>query len=289
MTQPVDITTAAADPPLPVAVDEPVRRGPGIAAWLTKPLTLRLLSLAVVLALWQLIGRNQPYSLSSPSAIATAGWHDFAGQVVPAFRDTLWGFFLGFLVCIVVGVPFGLLMARLRVLELALVPYVSALYATPRLAIIPVLILWLGISFKLRLAVTIVSGLFPILLNTYIGGKEVDRNLIEVGTAFAAGRARILKTIVFPGSLPYVFAGVRIGLGRALIGIIVAEIETSVVGVGNLISVDAQTLHIADMWVPIICLGIFSIGCSVLLKRSERWATMPWTRSLAEVRWLSRR
>ncbi len=87
-------------------------------------------------------------------------------------------------------------MARSRLVELALEPYVSALYATPRLALIPVLILWLGITFQMRFAVVVMSGVFPIILNTYLGGKEVDRNLLDAGRAFDAGRLQMLRTIV---------------------------------------------------------------------------------------------
>jgi NitT/TauT family transport system permease protein len=246
-------------------------------AWITKPVVLRVLSVLAVLVAWQLFGSK--YSTSFPTAIARAGFHTFRGQVVPAFRDTLWGFAVGFAICIVVGIPIGLVMARSRLVQLALEPYVAALYATPRLALIPVLILWLGVTFKLRIAVVVVSGIFPIILNTFIGGREVDPNLLDVGKAFTCSRLQALRTIVVPASLPYIFAGIRIGMGRAFIGIIVAEIETSAIGVGNLINVDASSLRMAEMWVPIICLGFLSLFFTLLLKAAERWATMPWLRA----------
>jgi ABC-type nitrate/sulfonate/bicarbonate transport system permease component len=286
------MVTAAADPGAAIDIlEEPseTSRRRAVKGLLEKPWVLRLLSLAVVIAAWQLIGANQPYSITTPSAIVQAAFHDMTSEVLPAFGDTLKGFFLGYGVCVVAGIPIGLLMARSRFVELVLAPYVSALYATPRLALIPVLILWLGVSFQLRLAVVIVSGIFPIILNTYIGGKEVDRDQVEVGVAFAASKLRVLTTIIVPGSLHYIFAGLRIGFGRAMIGIIVAEIEASVVGVGNLLSTDAGSLRISSMWVPIIMLGLFSIGCNVILKSLERWLTMPWTRSQRRlVAWPSR-
>ena len=282
MSQGVDMTTAAADPGAAVdMLEEPssTSRRRSVRGLLQKPWVLRLLSLAFVIVAWQLIGAGQPYSITTPSAIVHAAFRDMTSEVLPAFGDTLKGFFYGYAICILAGIPIGLLMARSRLAELSLAPYVSALYATPRLALIPVLILWLGVSFQLRLAVVIVSGIFPIILNTYIGGKEVDRDQVEVGIAFAASKLRVLRTIIVPGSLHYIFAGLRIGFGRAMIGIIVAEIEASVVGVGNLLSTDAGSLRISSMWVPIIMLGIFSIGCNVILKLLERWMTMPWTRS----------
>lgn len=255
-----------------------------VRGWLGKPFVLRLLSVAVVLVGWQLFGTA--YSTSYPSSIFHAAIKTLWSDVVPAFKDTLEGFGVGYSICIVAGVPIGLLMARSRLVELVLEPYVSALYATPRLALIPVLILWLGVNFQLRTAVVIVSGLFPIVLNTYLGGREVDPNLLDVGTAFSANSFQILRTVVYPGSLPYIFAGIRIGLGRAFIGIIVAEIETSAIGIGNLISADAGSLQMAAMWVAIISLGIVSILLSTGLKWAERWSTMPWLRTRRIRGWL---
>lgn len=237
---------------------------------------LRLGSVAVLLLGWQLFGTD--YSTSFPSKIVVAASHTFTSEVVPAFGDTLKGLGIGYGICVLAGVPIGLLMARVRLIELAFEPYVNALYATPRLALIPVLILWLGITQQMRIAVVIVSGIFPIILNTYLGAREVDQKFVDAGTAFAANSWQIMRTVIFPGSLPYTFAGLRIGLGRAFIGVIVAEIETSTLGIGNLISSDATSIRMADMWVAIISLGIVSIFLSSILKGAERWSTMPWLR-----------
>lgn len=270
-----------------IAVEqEPNPAWASLATWLAKPSTIRILSVAVVIGLWEVVGRHT-FSLSYPTAIVRAGYDTMGSEVVPAFKDTLGSFWIGYAICVVIGLPVGLLMARSRLAELSLWPYVSALYATPRLALIPVLILWLGITFEMRVSVVVMSGVFPIILNTFLGAKEVDRDLVDAGTAFAASRMQMLRTVIVPGSLHYIFAGFRIALGRALIGTVVAEIEASVVGVGNLISVDAQTLQMDRMFVPIILLGVFSLGCTVLLKSGERWTTMPWTRKRS-LRWLSR-
>lgn len=245
---------------------------------LRRPWVMRTFSVVVVLALWELIGRHT-FSISYPTEVVRTGYHTFVPEVLPAFKDTMSAFWLGYGICALIGIPLGLLMARSRFVEVALWPYVSALYATPRLALIPVLILWLGITFEMRVAVVIMSGVFPIVLNTFLGGKEVDRDLLDAGVAFAASRLQILRTVVVPGSLHYIFAGLRLGLARALIGTIVAEIEASVVGVGNLISSDAKILRMDKMFVVIIALGFFSLACSTLLKFGERWTTMPWTRT----------
>lgn len=240
------------------------------------PWVLRVASVAVLLVAWQLFGNR--FSTSFPTDVARTFPHAFVHEVVPALGDTLKGFAAGYAASIAVGVPVGLLMARSRLVELALEPYVNALYATPRLALIPVLILWLGITFEMRFAVVFVSGVFPIILNTYLGAREVDRNLLDAGKAFDAGELQTLRTIVVPASLPYIFAGFRLGLARSFIGIIVAEIETSVLGIGNLINQDVRRLDFAAMWVAIITLGVLSVLFSTFLKRTEAWATRPWDR-----------
>ena len=245
-------------------------------SWLGRPVVLRTLSLVVVLGGWQLFGNK--FSTSFPIDIARAFPHALSHDVVPAFSDTLKGFGAGYAVCVLAGIPIGLVMARSRLVELALEPYVMALYATPRLALIPALILWLGINFQLRFAVVVVSGLFPIILNTYLGAKDVDRNLLDAGRAFTAGPLQSMRTIVIPASLPYIFAGLRLGMARAFIGIIVAELETSVLGIGNLINADVQRLRFDQMWVAIIALGAFSIVFTAVIKTVERWTTMPWQR-----------
>jgi NitT/TauT family transport system permease protein len=257
-------------------------------AWLARPAALRTVSVLVLLGVWEIAGRHT-LNLSYPTAVARAAYHTFSPDVLPAFGDTMSSFWFGYAICIAVGIPIGLLMARSRLAELSLWPYVSALYATPRLALIPVLILWLGITYEMRVSVVVISGVFPIILNTFLGGKEVDKNLIDAGVAFNAGRLQILRTVVIPGSLHFIFAGLRIALGRALIGTIVAEIEASVVGIGNLISRDAQVLAMDRMFVPIILLGFFSLACSTFLKFGERWATMPWTRATRRLAWPSSR
>jgi NitT/TauT family transport system permease protein len=237
---------------------------------------LRILSLFVVGVVWELLGRRDPIFTSYPTQILNAAIETFGAQVLPAFIQTIYGFGVGFGVCILFGIPIGLLMSRSRVLELSLSPYVTALYATPRVALIPVLILWLGIDFNLRVGVVIVSGIFPIILNAYLGGKEVDRDLLDVGSAFAATSLQKLVTIVVPASLPYVYSGLRISLSRSLIGAIVAELTVSSGGIGGLIKENAKSLQMAEMFVPIILLGLLSIGLSAAVRWAERRTTMPW-------------
>lgn len=250
-------------------------------AWLVSPVALRILSVLCVAAIWEIVGRRDPIFASYPTQIILAGIETFTSDIVPAFTATLQGFAVGFGISMLLGIPIGLLMSRSRVLELSLAPYVTALYATPRVALIPILILWLGVDFNLKVGVVIVSGIFPIILNAYLGGKEVDRDLLDVGTAFCASKAQQLKTIVVPASLPYIYAGLRIGIGRALIGAIVAELEVASGGIGGIIKENAKTLAMAEMFAPIILLGLLSIGLTTIVRWAERRTTMPWLWSKA--------
>ncbi len=250
---------------------------------LLRPGMLRLLSLAAVATVWEIAGRPAPEFASYPSAIFQAAYDSFLSDVAPAFRDTLASFALGFGVSIVAGILIGLLMARSRLVDLVLNPYVYALYATPRLALIPVMIIWLGVDFNLRVGVVIISGIFPVIVNTYLGGKEVDRDLLDVGTAFAANSLQKLRTIVVPAALPYIFAGIRIGMGRALIGTIVAEIEAATAGVGKLLKDSANALDMAGLLVPIILLGLLSIALTMIIRETESRSARPWLHHKAAV------
>ncbi|MBI4787038.1 MAG: ABC transporter permease [Chloroflexi bacterium] len=247
-----------------------------LRARLGSPAMLRILSLLCVAALWEVAGRGEPLIASYPTEILRAAVETFAGEVLPAFVQTLHGFAVGFGLSVLFGVPIGIFMSRSRLLELSLAPYITALYATPRVALIPVLILWLGVDFNLRVGVVIVSGIFPVILNTYLGGKEVDRDLLDVGIAFAASKFQQLKTIVVPASLPYIYAGLRIGIARALIGAIVAEMTVAAGGIGGIIKENAKALQMAEMFVPIILLGLLSIGLAAVVRWAERRTTMPW-------------
>jgi len=245
---------------------------------LLSPPVLRVLSGAVLAIVWEIAGRKFPESASYPSAIFAAAYDSFASEVAPAFRDTLASFALGFGVSILAGTLIGLLMARSRLVDLVLNPYVYALYATPRLALIPVMIIWLGVDFNLRVGVVIVSGIFPVIVNTYLGAKEVDRDLLDVGDAFAATSFQKLRSIVIPAALPFIYAGVRIGMGRALIGTIVAEIEAATAGVGKLMKDSANALDMAGLLVPIILLGLLSIALTRIIRELELRSVMPWLR-----------
>jgi len=239
------------------------------------PNTARLVSLSVVLAVWEFYGRQYPLFTSYPSEIAQAFVDTFSSEVLPALLTTLHGFAVGFAIAAPLGVALGLLTARSEVFDTILTPYINALYVTPRVTLIPLLVLWFGIGFELRVAIVVMSAIFPVIINVYTGARVIDHELMDVGRAFVANRWQLLRTIVVPGSLPYAFTGLRLGLARALTGIVVAEMSAAIAGLGRLLITKGRALQTDQLFVPIIVLGLLAIVLTAGLVALQRRA-MPW-------------
>jgi ABC-type nitrate/sulfonate/bicarbonate transport system permease component len=240
---------------------------------------LAVLSLAVLLGLWQAFGPIQPLFASYPTQILSAALKVAIPEILPAWGTTLIGFAVGLAISIPLAIAIGIAMGRNRLIDTILSPYVNALYVTPRIALIPLLVLWFGLEFNLRISIVILSSIFPIIVNTYAGMRQVDRALLDVGRAFTANRHQRLLTIVLPGSLPYIFAGLRIGTARALGGIIVAEMTASLTGIGRRLVNYGTFFEIDRMFVAIISIGIFGLIIARGLLWIQRRAA-PWTQAV---------
>jgi NitT/TauT family transport system permease protein len=236
---------------------------------------LRVLSLTFVMLVWEVWGRANPFFASYPSAIVGAGARILVPEVLPAMVTTVWALFVGMVIAIPIGILFGFGMARFRLLEVAFLPYINAIYATPRIALIPVLVLWLGIDFWLRVTIVALGAVFPIIINSYSGARNVDQELLDTGRAFMANERQLLRTIILPATTPFVFAGLRIGLGRGVSGVIVAEMTSALTGIGRILISHAKYLQIAELFVGIMALALFSLVVMDLLTRSQRHLT-PW-------------
>jgi ABC-type nitrate/sulfonate/bicarbonate transport system permease component len=254
------------------------RRTSGAVRIATSGRALRLLSIVAVLAIWEVLGRQAPLYASFPSAIVSAFYRIavIEGRLLPALAVTMHALLIGFAISAVLGVAIGFAMGRIRIVDLVLDPYVSALYSTPRITLIPVLILALGIGFELRVTMSVLSAIFPIIINTQAGVKSVDRELLDTGRAFAANQWQILRTVVMPASMPYVFTGLRIGIARALVGIVVAEMTAAVTGTGYLLLTFGRFFQTDKLMGPVILLGLLSIVLAWGVTRVQR-ALMPWT------------
>jgi len=234
-------------------------------------------SVAVVLIIWEIVGRQiNPVFGSYPTAIAAAFWELLiSGQLGAALYDSLRPFVLGYGLAIVLGIPVGLVVGRFRVAEAALGLYVTAGYAMPLVALVPLLILWLGLGFAVKVAVVFLMSLFPIIINTWLGVVAVPKTLIEVGKSFVAPDLVILRRIILPATLPYIMAGIRLAVGRAVVAMVIAEFFTTISGLGAVIINSANNFDTATMFVPIIILMVMAIGLNWLIGWVER-RVAPW-------------
>ena len=243
---------------------------------------ITLASITFVLILWEIFGRRiNPVFGSYPSAIAVAFWDLAAsGQLWSALYESLRPFLLGYALAIVIGVPLGLLIGGFRAAEAALGIYVTAGYAMPLVALVPLLILWLGLGFAVKVAVVFLMALFPICINTWLGVVAVPKTLIEVGKSFDAPNIVILRRIVLPATLPYIMAGIRLAVGRAVVAMVIAEFFTTISGLGAVIINSANNFDTATMFVPIIILMVMAIGLNWLIGFVER-KVAPWQAEIA--------
>ncbi|HKB09775.1 MAG TPA: ABC transporter permease [Vicinamibacterales bacterium] len=238
---------------------------------------IRLASIATVLAVWEIVGRRtSPLFLSYPTAVLKAGAAMIAsGELLQALLSSLQTVVVGFLVAAAVGIVLGLLIGRYQVVDAATDWLINALYATPLVAVIPLVILWLGLGDLAKLFVVTILAVFPVLINTAAGVRNVPQSLIDVSTAFAANERQVFVKIILPSAVPYMMTGLRLGIGRAIIGMVVAEFFTAITGLGALIVKYGNRYDTASMFVPIIVLMLLGILLTALVRRAEqRFA--PW-------------
>ncbi len=254
--------------------ERPRRRVP---SWL-----ITVASVMLMLLVWEWFGRDvNPVFGSYPSAIALA-FIDLvhSGQLGTALLESLQPFLAGYLLAIILGVPLGLLIGRFRVAEAGLGIYVTAGYAMPLVALVPLLVLWLGLGFAVKAAVVFLMSVFPICINTWLGVAAVPKSLIDVGKAFVAPNLVILRRIVLPATLPYIMAGIRLAVGRAVVAMVIAEFFTSISGLGAIIINSANNFDTATMFVPIVVLMVLAIGLNGLIGWIER-RVAPWQAEIA--------
>jgi ABC-type nitrate/sulfonate/bicarbonate transport system permease component len=244
--------------------------------------TVRVTSIVCVLIAWEVVGRRiNPLFMSYPTAIARASVAMIAdGELLKALLTSLQTLLVGFLTASVIGITMGLLIGRYRTVDAATDWLVTALYATPLIAVIPLVILWFGLGDKAKFFIVTMLAVFPVLINTAAGVRNVPSQLIDVGAAFAANERQVFLKIILPAVLPYLMTGLRLGVGRAIIAMVAAEFFTAINGLGALIVKYGNQYDTASMFVPILVLMLLGVTLSVVLRRVEEMFA-PW-RSLDE-------
>ncbi|MCK9914825.1 ABC transporter permease [Microbacteriaceae bacterium K1510] len=234
--------------------------------------------MALILIVWELVGPFiDPIFFSYPSRIAIAFYELTRSGDLPYYLgQSLEVMFYGLLSAIVVGIPLAVAMARIRWLDWALDLPINALYATPMVALVPLLVLWFGIYLKAKIIVVFLFAVFPILINTYQGVRECDKNMIEVARSFRSNEARMWQDVLLPYALPYIAAGIRLAIGRGLVGMVIAEFYTTISGLGFMITRYANVFEMDKTLVPVVVLMIMGVSLTTGLKWVER-RLAPWS------------
>ncbi len=238
---------------------------------------VRLISVVTIMSAWEILGRRvDPLFMSYPSAIAVAAMDMIkSGELITGLISSLSTLVYAFVLASALGIVIGLLIGRYKLVDVSTDWLVNALYTTPQVAIIPLVILWFGLGGNAKIFIVSVSTIFPVLINTTAGVRNVPSQLIDVGTAFEANERQIFMKVIAPSALPYVMTGIRLGLGRAIIGMVVAEFFTAITGLGAIIVKYGNQYDTASMFVPIFVLMFLGVSLSALVKRAEHWIA-PW-------------
>jgi NitT/TauT family transport system permease protein len=268
-----------ADVALPLELDLRTHES-GASRWLrTHASTLRgLFSLLVVAALWEVAGRTGrwPLILAPISDI----WLKFlqlvgSGELLRHILVSLNEFIVGFAIAAVFGVVLGIIIASSRAAKDFIDPWVSAVYATPTVALAPLFIFVFGIDAPSKMAVVFLLAVFPIVINTATGISSTDRIYIEAARSFSANRMQIFTKVLIPSALPFIVAGLRLGIGRGLVGVVVGEFIGARAGLGYLIFKSSQGFQIDAMWVGVFLLAGTGVLAVSILQRVER-RMAPW-------------
>jgi len=235
--------------------------------------TLSTLSVAAVLVVWELAvssGYMDPLIASSPLLIAAAvpevlGNQQFVNHITTSGTE----FLVGFSAAAILGILFGLVFGWYRRLRYALEPALTAAYVTPRLALLPAIVLWFGFGVVSTTIVAFLGAFFIILLTVMAATATVDASLVRAARSFSASDGRIFRSIVLPAAVPSIITGLRLGVGRALSGVVVGEIFGAAAGVGYYIHITATTIQINRMFVAVMFVALAGLLSNILFSRLE--------------------
>ena len=232
---------------------------------------------AVLLTLWQLSTyRISPLLIPSPLTVVKSLFSQIADGTIPAaVIQSFEIYFIGYLLAAVAGVAIGALMGSNELVEHALEPYVNFLYSTPRIAFIPLVIVWFGIGTQAKLVLIFLSTVFVILIPVYTGVKQVDRTFIEVARSYGLKGRGMATKVLFPAIVPYLVSGLRLGAADAFIAMITAEMFVQARGLGFLVRLYGDSFQAGNLIAVTIILILLGVLFAGGLSRLERkW--MPW-------------
>jgi len=240
-----------------------------------------LISILAGLALWEFLSRlvvANALFLAAPSQIFAAIYNLAAsGQLWPHISISAVEFAIGYVIASLLGIVVGFAMASSELGKKILQPWISGLYATPTIALAPLFILWLGIGIWSKVLVVIFLVLFPVTINTEAGLRTTSARLTEMLRSFGATPRQIFFKLSLPSAMPFILAGLKLGIGRGLIGVVVAELFGSRAGLGRLISQSADAFNMPELFAGVIILAVAGIVMTAGFGWLER-VLVPWTR-----------
>jgi NitT/TauT family transport system permease protein len=252
--------------------------------WMARPSLIRLVSVVLFLCAWEYFGqRVDPLFLAAPSKIAQAAVEmSESGELWDALLKTLYPFAVGMAISIIGGIIIGVAMAQWRLLEYILDPFVNAMYAIPRVALVPLIMLWAGLGVGSKIIILVSIAIFPVIINTFAGIRDVRHSMLEVGHAYCATDTQIFFKIVVPSAVPFLMTGIRLSVGLGIIGIVVAEFFTAQTGLGGIIIRYANLFATAKMFVPIMVIGLLGVLLTEVVRmievRLSRWRALEQSR-----------
>lgn len=238
---------------------------------------IRIVTFVVLIGGWEYFGGfANPLLVAVPSDILIGGWELLlSGELGVALSESMTALVVGYVIATVIGIFVGVLMGGSRTAEVALDPYVNSLYSMPLVAMVPLLMLWVGIGFESKVIIVALFSVFPIIINTLAGVRNVDRHYLDIGLAFNASRWVVFTKIVAPYAVPYIASGLRLAVSRAIIAVVVAEFLTAIAGLGGLIINYSNNFQTAKAFVPVIVLAILGNILTFAVRRVElylgRW------------------
>ncbi len=239
-------------------------------------------SVVVFLAIWQLAGSQiNPILLSTPVAVVKAfGNMASSGILGPAFLRAMEDLVAGYLLAVLVGVVLGVLMGRYPTFARVLNPYVNFFQATPLIGLTPLMVIWFGIGYTAEIAITFLLAVWTIIINTQEGVQATPAILLDMARVYHKREHQVIRHISLPNAVPYIFAGLRIALAKALIGMIIAGMDVTLKGLGGLIATYGDEFRTAYLLVAVICSSIVGVILTVVIEVVRR-TVFPWSVSIS--------
>jgi NitT/TauT family transport system permease protein len=235
----------------------------------------------VALAGWQALwsaGRISPLFFTGPSSVVTRFVEEWThGRLRQDMAYSGTNFIVGVGLAIVAGVVLGVVIGWYRRLAMVFEPFVNALYATPRVALVPLILIWFGIGMWSKVFIVFINAFFPVLINTIGGIRATDANLLRAARAFCASDWQIFKTVAIPGAVPFILTGVRQSVALGLIGVVVGEMFGGSQGIGYMVNYGGQTFQTDTVFLGVVIIALAGIVLTWLAeqleKRFSRWRT----------------